>query len=289
MFPAARLAVVVLLAIISSRLCSAQYAAQALDGVPATVTVNYVKTGLYFFSGGGGNSVLRLSGNGLILVDGKLAGSYDELRKQIHRISEQPVRVLVNTNHYQDHTGTNAKFLDDKTQVVAQQNVIKNLQNYLSPGGKVAPPSFTYDQDQTLHFGAVEVRLLHFSPARTDGDTVVYFPDLRAVAVGDLYSASPDPDLSAGGSLLGWSSALGKILELDFNVAVPGAGAPVSRADVEVLKAKIDKAISVAAQLANNGVPKDQLIARLKAADLGWEPRFSEEQIAHFYSPPQKM
>ena len=39
-----------------------------------------VKTGLYVLTGKGSNSVLRLSANGLILVDGKLPGSYDDAR-----------------------------------------------------------------------------------------------------------------------------------------------------------------------------------------------------------------
>jgi hypothetical protein len=45
--------------------------------------------------------------------------------------------------------------------------------------------------------------LFHFGNAYTDADTVVYFPNLRVVAVGNLFSATPDPDFSAGGSLWG--------------------------------------------------------------------------------------
>ncbi len=53
--------------------------------------------------------------------------------------------------------------------------------------------------------GGVEVQLKHFGPVRTGGDTVVYFPDLKIVALGDLFvTAAPEPDFSAGGSLVGW-------------------------------------------------------------------------------------
>src|SRR5580692_2121398 len=95
-----RLCVIVVLAMMLAMAAASSAAAQS--GKPpdpaskgagdATLTSQFVKTGLFVISGGGGNTVLRLSANGLIVVDGKLAGSYETLRKRIHRISEQPVR-----------------------------------------------------------------------------------------------------------------------------------------------------------------------------------------------------
>src|ERR1700679_3938536 len=41
--------------------------------------VEMVKTGLFLISGGGSNSVLRLSANGSIILDGKAPGSYEAL------------------------------------------------------------------------------------------------------------------------------------------------------------------------------------------------------------------
>lgn len=38
-----------------------------------------VKTGPYIFTAKGSNSLLRLSANGLLVVDSKLSGSYDDL------------------------------------------------------------------------------------------------------------------------------------------------------------------------------------------------------------------
>jgi len=155
----------------------------------------------------------------LIFVDGILAGNYDELRLRVKKIADQPIRVVVNTNHYQDHTGTNAKFLADGTPVRAQENVARNLMACHPAGDKISP----------LQFGLVEVQLLHFSNARTDGDTVVYFPNLKAVAVGDIYLPSPVPDYSAGGSLFGWGPVWSQVLKLDFDAAIPGSGPAISR------------------------------------------------------------
>ncbi len=211
---------------------------------PPALTSNYVKTGLYFISGGGGNTVMRLSASGIILVDGNLSENFDELLHRIKKIVDQPIRVVINTSHYREHTSTNAQFLAEKINVIAQENVKGNLTAYNAAGHTIALPSVTYDREQALHFGPVEVRMLHFGNAHTSGDTVVYFADLRAVALGDLYSANPEPDLKAGGSLAGWSSFLGEVLKLDFDVAIPGNGPSVTRADVEACKARIDSLLA---------------------------------------------
>ena len=280
---ALRLCAIASVAIASAVAAFAQYG-QSPEKTPGVLTPHTVKVGLYYFSGGGANSILRLSANGLILVDGKLAGNYDELTRKIRKISDQSIRVVIDTDHYEEHTGTNAKFLADGTQVVAQANVKKNLAGYNPPDGNVTPPAVTYDHEETLHYGQVPVQLLHFGNARTDGDTVVYFPDLKVVAVGDLYASTPEPDYSAGGSLVGWGPALAEILKLDFSAAVPGQGPQISKADLEAFKTKIDTVVSRATRLVKAGIPESQLISQLKTDDLGWKLNFSQEQIHGFYA-----
>ena len=222
---------VALLAIAGTIACPAQ--TTRADGLSTMV----VKTGLYVISGGGCNSVVRLSGNGLILVDGKLPGNYAALMKSLRRISEQPVRVLINTDYHENHTGNNAEFLKSGVAILAQANQAENAL------GKLPAPAKTFDDDITLKFGGIEAQALHFGSAHTSGDTVVYFPNLKAVAVGDLYSSTPQPDLSAGGNLAGWGPVLAEILKLDFDVVVPGTGPVISRAEFEAYKAKVDALI----------------------------------------------
>ena len=91
--------------------------------------------------------------------------------------------------------------------VLAHENVNTRLSE--PPPGAPAPsvralPTETYYGDgmKLSHFFNGEgVELLHTPAAHTDGDTVVYFPDLKVVAVGDLFAQPPDPDFSAGGSM----------------------------------------------------------------------------------------
>jgi glyoxylase-like metal-dependent hydrolase (beta-lactamase superfamily II) len=252
----------------------------------AGMTAQYVKTGLFVISGRGSNSVLRLSANGLILVDGKLPGGYDALMAQVKRVSKQPVRALILTDCAASHTGTNAKFVDDGdgTRIVAQEDVKQDLGTCNLAGDTLTPAIDTYGRDYQIRLGGVEAQLLHFGKAYSSSDTVVYFPNLKAVAVGDLFASVPDPNYSAGGSLVGWGPVLAQVLKLDFDVAIPSTGPTIGRADLEAFKAKIDTLVSRATRLVNTGVAKDQLMSQLKTDDLGWQLTFTPDQVDHFYA-----
>ncbi len=101
---AGRPSTIVLLSTILAVAGSAHYTRANHPPSRGALKAELVKTGLYLISGGGCNSLLRLSASGLIIVDGKLPGNYDELLEQAHKISDQPVRVLINTDYHENHT-----------------------------------------------------------------------------------------------------------------------------------------------------------------------------------------
>ena len=248
------------------------------------MTAQYVKTGLFVISGRGSNSVLRLSANGLILVDGKLPGGYDALMAQVKRISKQPVRALILTGCAESGTGTNAKFAENGAGIIAQENAKQNPDSCNLAGDKLTPALVTYGSAYPIHMGGVEAQVLHFGNAYSNRDTVVYFPNLKVVAVGDLFAATPNPDFAAGGSLVGWGLVLEQILKLDFDTVVPSQGPVISRADLQAFKTKIDTMVERATGLVKRGVPKDRLMAQLKTDDPGWQPDFTGQQLDSFYA-----
>jgi glyoxylase-like metal-dependent hydrolase (beta-lactamase superfamily II) len=284
--PSRRLFVIAAFAVSAATVgATAQYSrpkpAEGADKNP--LTGHLIKTGLYMFSGTR-NSLLRLTANGLIVVDGQTAEHYDALQAHIDKISDQAVRLLITTDHHPAPTANNTQFLADGTQIVAHANVARHLTAANTRGGATALPTKTYDDHISLTLGGIEVRLTHFGNAHTDADSVVYFTNLRVVAVGDLYAAMPDPDFSSGGSLVGWGPVLGELLKLEFDVVVPGSGPPVTRADLVAFKGKIDTLVSRAAALVKKGVAKDQLMAQLKTDDLGWGFTFTGERLNRFYA-----
>jgi glyoxylase-like metal-dependent hydrolase (beta-lactamase superfamily II) len=111
---------------------------------------------------------------------------------------------------------------------------------------------------------------MHFAPAHTDADTVVYFPDLKVVALGDeLNAVAPNFDYSAGASIAGWITSLDQTLKLDWDKAIPGHGAdPFTREQVTAFRNKLQTLLDRAREQVKAGTPKDKLVASLKTDDL---------------------
>jgi len=264
---------------------AAQYN-RPIEPIDPTLSYQLVKTGLHMISGKGGNSLLRLSGNGLILVDGNLPGNDEALLKGVHRISDQPVRLVIVTSSDKWQADDSDKFLETGALLAVQENGKQNLMSSVPPGA--AAQIKTYEREHLVRLGGVEVQVMHFGNAHTNADTVVYFPNLKAVAVGDVYASIPNPDYSAGGSLVGWGPVLAQLLKLDFDVAIPSTGPTVNRSQIEAFKAKIETLVSRAYALVNTGVTKDQLMSQLKTDDLGWQLKFTPDQVDRFYAELSK-
>ena len=250
-----------------------------------------VKPGLYMIAGAGANSEVRVTNDGLIVVDGKLPGeqNYNDLMAQIKSISTKPVKYLIVTHHHADHTGNNDRFLAAGVQVIGHENLKKNSETY-NNNPKPAPPDQTYSGgEHAVQLGGVTVELYHFGRAHTSGDSVVYFPDLKTVVVSDVVTTGatgPLADYAGGGSFAEWPKVLDSILKLDFDTCIPGNGGPLTKADVEAYKMKIDTFVSRAKEAVAKGVPKDQLLSQIRTDDLGWTPRVPN--VDAFYAELQK-
>jgi len=266
--------------LIAAAILTAATLAHAQGGggrAPQPQAIQQVKPGLYMITGAGGNSTVRITPAGIILVDGKLPGdaNYNALMALIKGVSDQPIKYLVVTHHHADHTGNNQKFLDAGVQIVATENLNKNLVTYVQDP-KPASASITYPgAEYALKLGGVTVELHHFGRAHTSGDTVVYFPDLKTVCLSDtVTTGKTDPliDYAGGGSATDWTNVLAGVLKLDFDAAIPGNGDVLTKADVQAYKTRFDTMIAKARDLVRKGVPKDQLLAQLKTENE-WAPR----------------
>jgi glyoxylase-like metal-dependent hydrolase (beta-lactamase superfamily II) len=253
--------------------------------------IQMLKPGLYVVPGGGANSIVRVTNEGVILVDTKLPGeaNYNGLMEQIRSVTPQPVKVVIVTHHHADHTGNNDRFISAGAQVIGHEQLAKNLDTYqFDP--RPAKPSATYTTaEHTVRLGGVEVRVLHLGRAHTGGDSVVYFPDVKVVATSDAVTTGtqgPLADYAGGGSFAEWTPVLDAMLKLDFDTAVPGAGPVLTKADVQAFRTKFATVMTRASELVQKGVPKEQLLMQLKTDDIGWAPRVP--QIDPFYEELSK-
>src|SRR5262245_37394954 len=138
-------------------------------GAPA---IKMVKPGLYMVTGAGGNSVVRVTNDGIVVVDTKNPGeaNYNGLMDQIKTVSQQPVKYVVVTHIHADHSGNVESFMKGGAQVVVHENFIKNIDTYT--GQKPAKPNVTYAKDYSIKLGANEVaHVYHFDSGHTAGDS----------------------------------------------------------------------------------------------------------------------
>jgi len=254
---------------------------QGRGGGQPVQPIQMVKPGLYVVPGGGANSIVRVTSDGVILVDTKLPGeaNYTALLQQIRTVTPLPVKTVIVTHHHADHTGNDDRFIAAGAQVIGHAALASALDTYqFDP--KPAKPSATYDgAERVVRLGGVEVRVLHLGRSHTGGDSVVYFPDLKVVATSDAVTTGatgPLADYAGGGSFVGFGPVLDAMLKLDFDTAIPGAGPLLTKADVQAFRTKIATVVDRASALVKSGVAPAQLLMQLKTDDLGWAPRIPQ-------------
>ena len=245
----------------------------------ARLQITPVTDGLYVIPGfdgslSGGNVAVRVTGDGVILVDNKFPYSFDEITRQVTSVTSEPIRYVLNTHHHGDHAGANADFMR-AAQIISHRNARGNM---LRNGQAGAPPVIFSDQ-ATVFLGDVEVQAHHVGRGHTNGDAVIYFPDLRTIHTGDLVlwgtrldgsTLAPFIDYANGGSGTEWVATLDRMLQLDFDTVIPGHGPILSRSDVETFREKFVTLISRMTDLVDAGVAPSEIAQRLEIDDLDW-------------------
>ena len=241
--------------------------------------IRLLKPDLYMVTGGGANTLVRVTRDGVVVVDTKLPGDeiYKRLMDEIASVSNQPVTYVFNTHHHPDHVGNNQRFIDRGAQIVG----LEALKRFMTTDPRTkdipGPPTVTFAKDYTLKTGGIEVQAHAFGRGHTGDDTMVYFPDLKVVMVSDqITDNTPIVDFANGGSALGWTQELDGVLGLDFETAIPGRGEPKTRADVQAFRNRFGTLVSRASDAIKAGASRDQLASQVKVDDLGWmfNPQF---------------
>ena len=245
----------------------------------ARLKIREVMDGLYVipgFDGGqsGGNVAVRVTDDGVIIVDDKFPYSFDFITEQVRSVTDQPIKYVLNTHHHGDHAGSNADFMRS-AEVIAHKNARTNIiRNNLA-----GAPRVIFADETAVFLGGAEVQMFHFGRGHTNGDAVVYFPDLRTVHTGDLFvygerldgsTLSPFWDFGNGGSVLEWPATLTRLLALDFDTVIPGHGPILTKADVRTFRSKLETVIDrVRAEIAA-GATRDDIASRVDTSDLDW-------------------
>jgi len=271
--------------VIRGMFLSSVLVAVTLTGAHAqnSLSIEQVKDGLYAIIGSGGNVGVRVTSDGVILIDDKYPRNFAEIQDLVARVSSQPVKYVLNTHHHGDHAGGNVEYINI-AEIIAHQNARDNMVR----GDQDAPPRVVFTDQTAVYLGGVEVRAFYMGRGHTNGDAVIYFPDLRTVHGGDLlHGIAPFIDYGNGGSSSGWVTTLNNILALDFDTAIPGHGAIMDRNDVVDFRNQMEAVRARMADLIRSGTPKSEASARIKTDDLSWtmaeDGLFMQRSIPGFY------
>jgi cyclase len=247
------------------------------------LTIERVKDGLYAIYGSGGNVGVRVTPEGVILVDDKYPQNFEEIQRLVRSVTELPVRYVLNTHHHGDHSGGNAQYLP-LAEVIAHRNARDNMVR----GGQDGLPRVVFSDETSIFLGGVEVRAYHMGTGHTNGDAVIYFPDLRTVHGGDLlHGTAPFIDYDNGGSSKGWVATVNNILALPFDAAIPGHGAVMDRDEVTAFRNQMEAVRARMADLVRSGMPAGEAPTRIRSPELSWtqaeQGLFMQRSIPGFY------
>jgi cyclase len=184
---------------------------------PKVVDVVKLKDNLFVLTGGGGNTAVFITANGVVVVDAKNPGWGTPILNKIKELTSKPVTTLINTHTHGDHVSGNVEF-PTTVDIIVQENTKTNMQKMIpnstaadqtipaqtifqQNGGKGLPKR-TFKDKMTLFKGPDEIDLFYFGRGHTNGDAWVLFPALRVVHAADIFSGKNLPLLDAnnGGS-----------------------------------------------------------------------------------------
>jgi len=205
---------------------------------------------VYMLVGAGGNIAVQTGDEGVLVVDSGLAQNSAAVLAAIKKLSDKPIRWVLNTHFHQDHTGGNEALAKagsttrgQPADILSHENVLTRMSAPANKIGTASWPSDTYfPEEKDIYFNGEAVMLYHEPNAHTDGDSIVFFRKSDVVVAGDVFVTTSYPyiDQANGGSIQGEINALNRILDIAVpaheqeggTFIIPGHGRVCDEADV---------------------------------------------------------
>jgi cyclase len=205
----------------------------------------------------GSNAGFVIGDDGVVVVDTFAnADAARRLLGEIRKLTQLPIRFVINTHYHLDHVAGNGIFVEAGAVVLAQRNVRGWIhtenRRLLSDGlrsagrgeitreqtamiGAFVPPMVVYDKALSLYLGSREIHVRSF-PGHTGGDSVVLIPDAKIAFCGDLFWRQTMPNL-VDASTRPWVETLDVLATSEPDTRfVPGHGDVGDAQDVATLR-----------------------------------------------------
>lgn len=298
--------------------------AQATEGRLATesrptadgLDLVQIRPNFYVIGGAGGNIVMQTGPEGVILVDSGTRENADKVLATIRRVTDLPIRYIINTSMDADHVGGNDRLTraglsilpgavaagaglnDDlvsnsgRASVLAHENVLTRMTDATGP--QALPfafwPTKTFAFRQyAMYLNGEGIQVIHMPAAHTDGDTVVFFRRADVIATGDIIDTTRWPviDVKRGGSVQGELDALNRLMDLsilnvplqwhpDRTFLVPGHGHVYDKLDLLEYR----DAVTVVRDRVQALIDEGKTLAQVKAANptLGYRSQYGADK-----------
>ena len=247
---------------LAAPLAAANFASARVAAVGnAGIEVLPVRGNIYMLSVEGRNITLSVGPEGVLLVDAGLAAWAPKIIAEIQKLSNKPIRCVIDTSADEDHAGGNAAvakigrpvgaggagsalFADiagaePRADVYARIEVLNRMAAAPADGW---PTSTYFNDSKELFFNDEAVQIIHQPAAHSDGDSIVFFRRSDVLSTGDLFDTTGYPriDVERGGTIQGIVDGLNRILDITIPAAqqeggtmvIPGHGRLCDEADV---------------------------------------------------------
>lgn len=208
----------------------------------------HVQGNVYLLAGADSNVAVQVGEDGVLVVDTGGPDTREAVLAAIRRLSDGPIRWMVNTHAHLDHTGGNETVSQagetvngNPAAIIAHENVPLRMVELDRPLTE-RPVNTFFESWRDFYFNGEAVFLYHVPRAHTDGDIMVYFRRSDVLVVGDLFGTTTFPviDLTLGGGIDGFVEGLNLMLDIAVpahlqdggTYVIPGHGRVSDEADV---------------------------------------------------------
>jgi len=243
--------------------------------------------GVYFVSGGGGNSLVVKGGDEIFLVDTKFAPGSKSLQRWIHSRFGSPVTAILNTHYHYDHTQGNVLY--PTAQIWAHEAVPRLMRSRDSSWWRKRergiPTELVGAEGRELVVARTDVVVLHPGAAHTGGDLYAYLPKFDIVATGDLlfHTYYPFFDTGPGGTSVPPLIAAVRRLADDYPGAtfVPGHGPLATAADLRKYADYLERLYTEGERAYEGRISMSHALRsiKLEAQGLSILPSFHENRL----------
>jgi len=200
------------------------------------------------------------------------------LRAEIDRVTDKPIRFLINTHSHLDHVYTNHLFPEatvisthrGREETTANRKVQGKHDEFFARlfsdvdfrGGRYTLQDMSFSGTLSFYQGEREVRVLELGVGHSESDVVVHLPGEKIVFCGDIF-LNGMPPLPGEGHVTQTIANYKAIEALEADIYVAGHGDPGTLADVRAQRTQLESVFQHARECFEQGMSYDAALQAL--------------------------